>query len=220
MLRLTERLLILAGMAVAVNGPGASAGPGEQARRRLYDAAVQAFAARGFHGTTTRDIATAAGMSPAALYVHHRSKEDLLHVISAAGHEDALRLCERAVAEADTPTAQLERLVVDFARFHCTHHTLARIVNYELNSLSAEHRVEILALRRRMDAVVRDVVTRGVETGEFHTDSPAMTGAALLSLGIDIARWYDDGRGWPADRVAEHYRVLALRMVGAASGTT
>ena len=38
---------------------------------RLLEAAVAAFADRGFHGTTTRDIATAAGLSPAAVYVHH-----------------------------------------------------------------------------------------------------------------------------------------------------
>lgn len=207
-------------MAVAVNGPreGTPNAPGAEARRRLYEAAVQAFAAKGFHGTTTRDIATAAGMSPAALYVHHRSKEDLLHVISAAGHAEALRICEDAVRSAETATQQLERLVVDFALFHCTHHTLARIVNYELSSLTPEHRMEIMDLRRRMDAVVRDVVVRGVETGEFDTESPALTGAALLSLGIDIARWYDDGRGWTAERVAEHYRALALRMVGATRG--
>ena len=56
------------------------------ARDRLLEAAVDSFAARGFHGTTTRDIAAAAGMSPAALYVHHRSKEDLLHLIARTGH--------------------------------------------------------------------------------------------------------------------------------------
>lgn len=209
-------------MAAAVNGPdqgeapgpGEAQGPGDDARRRLYDAAVQAFAERGFHGTTTRDIATAAGMSPAALYVHHRSKEELLHVISAAGHAEALGLCRRAVEAGGSPTEQLERLVVDFAAFHCTNHTLARIVNYELGSLTPAHRTGIEAMRREMDAVVRDVVVRGVEAGEFRTDSPAMTGGAILSLGIDIARWYDE-RGWSAEEVAEHYRVLALRMVGA-----
>ncbi|MBE7324940.1 TetR family transcriptional regulator [Nocardioides sp. Y6] len=209
-------------MAVAVNGPrtGEQGVPGADARRRLFDAAVEAFASRGFHGTTTRDIATAAGMSPGALYVHHRSKEDLLHAISAAGHAEALGICRAAVEAGATATEQLERLVVDFGRFHCTHHTLARIVNYEISSLSPEHRFEIVELRRQMDAVVRDIVVRGVEAGEFTTDSPAMTAAAVLSLGIDIARWYDDGRGWSADRVAEHYRTMALRMVGAPEAPT
>jgi AcrR family transcriptional regulator len=43
-------------------------------RARLLKAATDAFAEKGFHATTTRDIATLAGMSPAALYVQHKSK--------------------------------------------------------------------------------------------------------------------------------------------------
>ncbi len=46
----------------------------DSARVRLREAAIEAFARKGFHGTTTRDISTAAGMSPAALYVHYPSK--------------------------------------------------------------------------------------------------------------------------------------------------
>jgi AcrR family transcriptional regulator len=62
----------------------------ETTRARLLEAAVTAFAEKGFHGTTTRDIAGAAGMSPAAVYVHHRSKEELLFLISREGHQQAL----------------------------------------------------------------------------------------------------------------------------------
>lgn len=203
-------------MADSVNGPtGGATGAGADARRRLHDAAVRAFADKGFHGTTTRDIASAAGMSPAALYVHHRSKEDLLHVISTRGHAEALRVCEQAVATPGTPTEQLERLVVDFARFHALNPTVARIVNYELAALAPAHHAEVMAMRHAMDVVVREIVARGVTEGVFDTTSPTMTAAAILSLGIDIARWYDPEGGWTPDDVAEHYRVLVLRMVGA-----
>ena len=57
----------------------------EATRARLLAAAVTAFAERGYHATTTRDIAAAAGMSPAALYVHHASKEELLYEIARRG---------------------------------------------------------------------------------------------------------------------------------------
>ncbi|MDQ1536947.1 MAG: hypothetical protein QOE58_1340, partial [Actinomycetota bacterium] len=45
--------------------------------QRLMDAAVDAFADKGFHATSTRDIAARAQMSPAGVYVHFASKEDL-----------------------------------------------------------------------------------------------------------------------------------------------
>ena len=54
-------------------------------RSRLLEAAIDAFAAKGFHGTTTRDITTAAGMSPAALHLHHRPQEEPPYVLSRRG---------------------------------------------------------------------------------------------------------------------------------------
>lgn len=186
------------------------------ARTRLGLAAVEAFATRGFHGTTTRDISTAAGMSPAALYVHHRSKEELLFELARVGHARVLELVQASVARSEDPATQLGDLVEDFVRDHAVSHTGARVINYELAALSEEHRAEILAIRHEIDLVVRDVVDRGVAAGVFVTPDPRMTTLAILSLGIDVARWYRDEGRWSPDEVAAHYRLLALRMVDAA----
>lgn len=212
----------MAGVSDDVNGgrsAGAGVPAGDDARSRLLRAAVEAFATRGFHGTTTRDIAAGAGMSPAALYVHHRSKEEVLYAISRHGHRQALGVCERAVGAGGTATEQVARLVHDFVRHHAEHPTVARIVNYELAALAPDHRAEIDALRDRMDGLVRSLVERGCDSGEFTTSHPVMTAAALLSLGIDVARWYQPGRGWAPADVAEHYSALALRMVGSAGSS-
>ena len=68
------------------------------ARERLINAAVEAFAEKGFAATTTRDIASRAGMSPAAVYVHHDSKESLLFSVSLNGHRKALEVITSAAA--------------------------------------------------------------------------------------------------------------------------
>jgi AcrR family transcriptional regulator len=187
------------------------------ARDRLVAAAVESFASKGFHGTTTRDIASAAGMSPAALYVHHRSKEDLLHLISRTGHELTLRLVQEGVASADEPVGRLVAVVRGFVVHHARNHTSARIVNYELAALSPAHLEEIAGLRRAIEQELRDVVEDGVRLGAFTTSNPRMTALALLSLGIDVARWFRDEGEWDPEDVAAHYCELALNMVGAIS---
>lgn len=183
-------------------------------RARLLQAAVAAFAERGYHGTTTRDIAAAAGMSPAALYVHHRSKEELLHLISRSGHERTLRLVREGIASSEDPAEQLRRVVHDFAAHHARDHTSARIVNYELAALSPDHLREITDLRQQIDGEVRRLVEAGVAAGRFDTPNPRMATAALLSLGIDLARWYRDDGGWSPEDIAERYAEMALRIVG------
>lgn len=186
----------------------------EATRARLLDAAVKAFAERGYHGTTTRDIASAAGMSPAALYVHHSSKEDLLYQISRTGHDEALKVLREAVASATDPVDQLRAVMRAFVLHHVRSHTSARIVNYELAALSQEHLKATATTRHEIDQVFDDLVTRGIEAGAFHTPHPRMAVVALQSLGIDIARWYREG-GWSADEIADAYVDMAVRIVGA-----
>lgn len=184
-------------------------------RARLQDAAVAAFAEKGFHGTTTRDIATAAGLSSAALYVHHKSKEELLYLISRSGHERTLQLAQDAIASSPDPATALRKLIHDFAVDHARAHTLARIVNYELSALTSEHYAEIRDIRHHIERDLRELIERGIATGTFATSDPHMTAVALLSLGIDIARWYQDAGRWSPEDVAEHYAEIALRIVGA-----
>lgn len=193
-------------------------GRSDDARGRLLDAAVAAFAERGFHATTTRDIASAAGMSPAAVYVHHRSKEELLHQITRAGHVVTLGVVHEAIASAERPADQLRAAVRAFALHHAEENTAARVVNYELSALAPEHAAEIRELRRAISAELRGVVERGVADGSFDCPHPRLAATALLSLGIDIARWYDAGGDWSPTDIAEAYADMALRVVGAPSG--
>ena len=185
------------------------------ARGRLVATAVESFASNGFHGTTTRDIAAAAGMSPAALYVHHRSKEELLYLISRTGHEHTLQVVKDAVASSSDPVEQLLAVVHGFTVHHARGHTSARVVNYELAALSAEHLEEISAIRRAIEREMRQVVEDGLTSGAFHISSPQMTALALLSLGIDVARWYRDEGEWSPEQIADYYGGVALRLVGA-----
>ncbi|MEU8891810.1 TetR/AcrR family transcriptional regulator [Streptomyces sp. NPDC048442] len=188
-----------------------------EAARRLLVAAVGAFAERGYHATTTRDIAGRAGMSPAALYIHYKTKEELLHRISRIGHDKALRILESAADGDGSAAERLTDAVVTFVRWHAAHHTTARVVQYELDALGDEHRAEIVELRRRSDAAVRRIINDGVEAGEFDVPDIPGTTLAVLSLCIDVARWFNvEGRRTP-DEVGALYADLVLRMVAADS---
>ncbi|MEV5000144.1 TetR family transcriptional regulator [Nocardioides sp. LML1-1-1.1] len=188
----------------------------EATRARLRDAAVAAFAEKGFHATTTRDIAAAAGMSPAAMYVHHRSKQELLLVISREGHQAALDVVRSARAASADPRTQLTAVARAFALFHVDHHTVARILNYELAALSPEHRAEIDELRTGIDRELRALVSEGVAAGVFDVPDPALAATALASMGIDIARWYREDGEWTPEQIGDYYADLALRLAGAA----
>lgn len=186
-----------------------------EAARRLLVAAVEAFAERGYHATTTRDIAGRAGMSPAALYIHYKTKEELLHRISRIGHDRALTLLEAEAGRNGPAAERLAGAVRSFVQWHAERHTTARVVQYELDALSDEHRTEIIELRRQSDAVVRRIISEGVAAGEFDVPDVPGTTLAVLSLCIDVARWFNAQGSRTPDEVGALYADLVLRMVAA-----
>jgi AcrR family transcriptional regulator len=182
---------------------------------RIMLAAADAFAEHGFPATTTRDIASRAGLSPAGVYVHFASKEVLLFELSRRGHARARDLLVDAAGAASTPTAALRSIVGGFSRWHAEHHQLGRIVQFEFRHLSPEHRDVVLALRKQIDQVVAGVLRDGVESGEFAVDDVPGTALALLSMAIDVARWYTPGVRRRAEDIETLYGELAVRLVRA-----
>lgn len=189
--------------------------PHESTRDRLLHAARTAFADKGFHGTTTRDIAAAAGLSPAGVYVHHRSKEAMLFEISLAGHTALADEVEGARASYDQAGEQLAQIVRIMVETHARENDMARVVNYELSALTPEHRALVDVQRRRIQDTLAAVIEVGALTGEFVADDPAMTATAISGMAIDVARWYRPERSWQPQDVAAQHAAMALRMVGA-----
>jgi len=102
-----------------------------------------------------------------------------------------------------------------FARLHAENRTISRVGNYELGGLAPEHLDEIAAIRASVVAMFREIVEQGVQAGAFHSADPELTTLVVLSLGIDLSRWYDDERSWDADEVATYVSTAALHIVRA-----
>ena len=184
-----------------------------EAARRLLVSALGLFAGQGFHGTTTRDIAARAGMSPAALYVHYRTKEDLLFRISRIAHEAALAAIPPEPSASGDPARQLQAAVAAFTAWHARHHTAARVAQYELAALEPAHFRAVAAVRLAIERTFRKMIGRGVAAGEFEVSDTPATALAILSLAIDLARWYRPGSRHTPEELGDLYAGLALRMV-------
>ncbi|MEV8094530.1 TetR/AcrR family transcriptional regulator [Streptomyces sp. TLI_235] len=183
--------------------------------RRLMAAGLECFARQGYHATTTRDISAAAGMSSAALYVHFPSKAALLFEIVRSGHEQILAVVDRAVTGDGDPAARMRRLAEEFTEWHAHRHAVARVVAYELQSLPEDDYRVVVDLRRRIEQRAQDLVREGVAAGVFEVRDVRAASRAVLSLGIDVARWYEDRMRTSPKALGEQYADLVLRMLGA-----
>jgi AcrR family transcriptional regulator len=186
------------------------------AARRLLLAALEAFAQKGYFATTTREIAQEVGLSPAAVYVHYASKNEMLAEICRRGHAAILGDLERALQEPGTPTERVRRFVSVFSSFHARQRTLGRVIQYELRGLTPDQFREIATTRERFEELIRAELRAGIGSGEFAVDDVEATGVAILSLCIDVARWHGAlSDRLSADELGVLYADLVTRMIQA-----
>ncbi len=200
---------------VSANSARLWAGIESESSRRILLAALAAFAKRGFQAATTREISERAGMSPAALYVHYKAKSDLLYEISRIGHQSVLDDVEEALRDApEDPEERVRRFVAAFAKWHADHHVVARVIQYELKALPTRQFRRIAELRKRFEELLGAELRAGAEAGAFDITELEATTLAILSLGIDLARWYHPGDDHKtSDEVGQLYAGLVARMI-------
>lgn len=111
----------------------------EQRMILILQAALQCFVAKGFHQTSMRDIAQAAGVSLGNLYNHFPGKEAIILAVAVAESEELAPLLQR-LAASDGERAQVLVFLQDF-------HALCRQPEW------ATLAVEVLAESARNPAV-------------------------------------------------------------------
>jgi AcrR family transcriptional regulator len=184
--------------------------------RRFLMAAVLAFAGRGYHATTTRDIASLAGSSPAGIYTYYATKADLLYEIAVIAHDRILQDIEAAVASAEDPVGRVAAMARASVLWHAEEHVLARVVNADFRALDVTRVAKIMKVRRTISQIVRKEVERGVEAKVFHVQHIDGTVIAMLRL-MDVAPWYNDRGPMSPSELADVYVELILKMLGAST---
>lgn len=167
----------------------------ERRRRQIVDAAVELFIANGFHKTTTRQIARAAGISIGLMYEYIESKEDILYLVCEAIHAEMEQGVAQAIKEA--PGHQHPLAAALGAYFGVCHRMKDHIllIYQETQSLPAKWRKVVLANEIRITGLFTHVLVQLIERGEL----PRLTSSALDLIAHNISvlghmwtfrRWY------------------------------
>ncbi|MFP4502836.1 MAG: TetR/AcrR family transcriptional regulator [Candidatus Hydrogenedentota bacterium] len=134
-------------------------------RRELVDAAVGLFVRQGFHKTTTREIAAAAGWSVGALYEYIKAKEDILYLVCDAIHTDMEAALRERIAHADTGRATLEGAIAEYVRTCDRMQDAILLIYRETSALAPKSRRYVLENEARITAIFTEILQRGIDDG-------------------------------------------------------
>ncbi len=154
-------------------------------RRNLIETAIRLFTEGSYHGTTTAEIARAAGVSEPILYRHFASKRDLylaaLEDVWARVRED----WERKLAEAPDACAAVEAIGKGHVSVRSPKLQLAELWVQALGEAAEDPELK-RSLRRHMREVhdfVASLVRRGQEQGAISAERDADAEAWIMLAG-------------------------------------
>jgi AcrR family transcriptional regulator len=191
-------------------------------RESIMRTAIELMGEHGYEGTSTREIAGAAGVSVAALYYHFPSKLDLLREFLTEAHDVVLARLARQVSEAGgEPRARLDTAVSALI-WSSLHNRWARratqVAWRELARLPEPDRRAIAATRSEMVALIEAIISDGVETGVFSTADPAEAARAILTLCVSVVDPFaEEVRSM--DEVIELHQRFAAALADTPGGT-
>ncbi len=181
--------------------------------RRLLLAAVDSFWKNGFHASSTRDIAKRAKLSPAAVYVHFKSKEELLFTIIVVVAERLLEQLAATAREGGSPTERLRRLVKDYVAFPTKMHKASVVASTEFSFLNPSQRKQVLKMRDALEAIVESCLAQGCASGEFRIKDPHLVKTAIVAFCRSVLTWYSPRGKLTPEEIGEYYAELVIAMV-------
>ncbi|MGK5556245.1 TetR/AcrR family transcriptional regulator [Actinomadura kijaniata] len=156
-------------------------------RERLFTAAIELIAERGFATTTVDQIAERAGVAKGTVYYNFGSKAALFSALLEYGIERFAQTLREA-AEGREPMAALEAVVGAELRFIGEHESFARLLIAEAWRSRGDWRYAAQLIRERAIGVIGDVLRAAVADGRLRPDLDVdMAASAVFGMVLTVA---------------------------------
>lgn len=191
-------------------GPDAVRRRGPQTREQIRGAAMELFAVLGYHATSMREIAAAAGVRAAAIYHWYVSKEAILVELQDDFMAELTEKVVAAVERQPSPALQLAAAVREHVVFHGVNTRWAFVTDSEIRALADVPRAALLAKRDAYQARFAAMIDGGIGEGDFRTPESRVATYAILLQCTGVDAWFDPDGRLSLDEVAALHVELVL----------
>lgn len=173
-----------------------------QRRRQIVDASVNLFIEKGFHKTTTRQIAKASGLSIGSLYEYIATKEDVLYLVCDAIHAEIERGVADALKRAKNGRNPLAEVIREYFMVCHRMNDHILLIYQETQSLPRKYQRAVLENEIRITGIFTGVLARLMESGDLPRISPRQLDLVAHNISVlghmwTFRRWF----------LANHYSI-------------
>jgi AcrR family transcriptional regulator len=137
----------------------------QQQRLQAIRAAASVFADKGFHGSSTRDIAEHMGIKQGSLYYYFKSKEEALGEVCLFGIEDYVGHMKVIAASDQSFEAKLMATITSHLSSYRERNEALKVYNDERLYLPEEKRRNLKSLGSGYRQALEEIFEEGVQSG-------------------------------------------------------
>ncbi len=185
----------------------------QQRRRQIIDGAVRLFVEKGFHRTTTREIARECGLSIGTMYEYIQSKEDVLYLVCEHIHSELESRLKEAVSEKDSGIESLRKSLRQLFRVMDEMRQLVLLIYQETKSLPKEQMKYVLSKEEEITGIFERILEKGERDGTIRVDPSSIKLMAhnIMVMGqMWTFRHWSLGRHYDLDTFTDKQMQLLL----------
>jgi AcrR family transcriptional regulator len=173
--------------------------------------AVRLFSEKTYPAVGMRDISDAVGLLPGSLYVHIKSKEELLLNIVERGIFNYLSALT-PIAESDAPAAErLHKMVLTYMQVLDSSLDQTKVAIFQWRYLTEPSRQRIIELRAQFRQLFVGLIQDGISSGEFAAlRHPSIVAIGIIGLLNSTMHWYSPSGQVSAVDIGEELTSMVL----------
>jgi AcrR family transcriptional regulator len=185
----------------------------EDTRQRLYEAAVELIAEKGYSQTSVDDIALRAGVAKGTVYYNFPSKPALFEELLRHGI-GLLTTQFRSAVEGKAPRDALAALIRTQLEYIQRYRAFAQLLLSEMWRTNREWQQTLRLLREEAIGVIAETIEAAVRSGDAPADLDVrVASSALFGVGLVVAvDWLVFQPERPIGEVEESLRAIVRRV--------
>ncbi|MDQ0163604.1 TetR family transcriptional regulator [Aeribacillus alveayuensis] len=164
-------------------------------KEQILSAAIDIVKKRGFSGATMEEIAAELLMTKGSLYYYFKNKSDLMYQCHNFVLSQATEELEEILAKGGPVKEVLRKMIEKHIHYAIEEKETFNLIMEPKRYFNKEQLELVLKLRNYYEGLFDEIIQRGLKSGDFHAEDPAIARMIILGAMNWIQQWYRvDGR--------------------------
>jgi len=174
----------------------------EKKRHEIFHQVVRIFSKKGFHETSMREIADAAGLGKSTLYDYFKTKDEILIYFFEDQLRDMTQEAQKIALQNLSADKRLRQITEKYLESLQANKSLFLKLMQESQRLKLESQKQVQAKRYAYQDLIRALIDEGIREGVFRNVN-SLLAARLLISSISSAVYGSRSTGTPQEMLKE-----------------